>query len=319
MTRTVSIIVPCRNEERNAVRCLDAIARQNYPHAALEVLVADGRSTDDTRAIVERWRASHDLDVRIVDNPRIVAEFGNAEALKQAAGEIVYLMGMDEEMAQPDMIEAMVAALDRFPDVVGSEQEFLPIPGGNWVNNYLAAIHINDPVARDLVAQPVELDRVKEAGRTYRKFRFSPGYPAKLFFRRAALAPFVGQDTFEEGQAMLRLALDGKNLLATVDGYGVYHHNIASLRQYLRKRAKIALKHGTRTRERKTWVHYTGRSLALVAFAHLTFVWPLAVSLVRAVRYRQPLWLLHAPIGFLTAWVYALSHVRNRLTGRRAW
>jgi hypothetical protein len=160
---------------------------------------------------------------------------------------------------------------------------------------------------------------VTDGGRTYRKFRFSPGYPAKLFFRRDAIASFAGQETFEEGQAMLRLALDGRNLLAMVDGYGVYHHNIASLGQYLRKRAKIALKHGTRTRERKTWVHYTGRSLPLVALAHLTFVWPLVVSIARAIRGRQPLWLLHAPIGFLTAWVYAFSHVRNRLTGRRAW
>ena len=51
----VSIIVPCRNEEKFIGRCLDSIIAQDYPGESLEVLVVDGMSEDGTREIVERY------------------------------------------------------------------------------------------------------------------------------------------------------------------------------------------------------------------------------------------------------------------------
>ena len=51
----VSIIVPCRNEEKFIGRCLDSIIAQDYPGESLEVLVVDGMSEDGTRGIVERY------------------------------------------------------------------------------------------------------------------------------------------------------------------------------------------------------------------------------------------------------------------------
>ena len=51
----VSIIIPCRNEERFIAKCLDSIIAQDYPKDRLEVLVVDGMSEDGTREIVERY------------------------------------------------------------------------------------------------------------------------------------------------------------------------------------------------------------------------------------------------------------------------
>jgi len=42
----VSIIIPCRNEEKYISKCLDSIIAQDYPRDKLEVLVVDGRSED---------------------------------------------------------------------------------------------------------------------------------------------------------------------------------------------------------------------------------------------------------------------------------
>jgi len=48
----VSIVIPCRNEARYIGTCLDAILANDYPHDRLEVLVADGMSTDGTRDVL---------------------------------------------------------------------------------------------------------------------------------------------------------------------------------------------------------------------------------------------------------------------------
>ena len=45
---SVSVIVPCRNEEGYVGRCLDSIVGADYPKDRIEVLVVDGRSDDRT-------------------------------------------------------------------------------------------------------------------------------------------------------------------------------------------------------------------------------------------------------------------------------
>jgi glycosyltransferase involved in cell wall biosynthesis len=49
---TVTLVVAMRNEARHIARCVDSLLAQDYPADRLEVLFMDGRSTDDTRAIV---------------------------------------------------------------------------------------------------------------------------------------------------------------------------------------------------------------------------------------------------------------------------
>ncbi len=44
----VSIIIPCRNEEKNILDCLESVYAQNYPNELIEVIVVDDHSEDDT-------------------------------------------------------------------------------------------------------------------------------------------------------------------------------------------------------------------------------------------------------------------------------
>ena len=54
----ISVILPIRNEAAHIQRSLDAVFGQDYPLDHMQVLVADGMSTDGTRLIVERYRAA---------------------------------------------------------------------------------------------------------------------------------------------------------------------------------------------------------------------------------------------------------------------
>lgn len=85
----VSVIMPIRNEADFIERSLGAVLNQDYPHDHMEVLIADGMSDDDTRAVVQRLAASSDIPVRIVDNPGKIVPTGFNAALKPARGDII--------------------------------------------------------------------------------------------------------------------------------------------------------------------------------------------------------------------------------------
>ncbi|MCX2740787.1 glycosyltransferase [Pontibacter anaerobius] len=51
----ISILIAARNEEFNILRCLHAIEALDYPKNKIEVLIGDDASTDNTRAVVEKF------------------------------------------------------------------------------------------------------------------------------------------------------------------------------------------------------------------------------------------------------------------------
>ena len=105
----VSVIMPVRNESK-AIRCsLQAVLAQDYPPEKLEVLVADGRSDDGTREILQAI-AAEDGRVRIIDNPARIMASGFNKALSQARGEFIVMMGGHTE-ASPNYVSTCVRAL----------------------------------------------------------------------------------------------------------------------------------------------------------------------------------------------------------------
>ncbi len=47
------VIVAVRNEEKNILRCLNALDKLDYPEGKLEIIISDGHSTDSTLQIVD--------------------------------------------------------------------------------------------------------------------------------------------------------------------------------------------------------------------------------------------------------------------------
>ena len=71
-TPLVSLIIPCRNEERFLPALFASLDRQQTERFCLEIIFVDGCSTDRTRPLLEEYAASHP-EVTVLDNPaRIV-------------------------------------------------------------------------------------------------------------------------------------------------------------------------------------------------------------------------------------------------------
>lgn len=82
----VSVLVPVLNEESGIAEMLDRLLAQSFP--AMEVILADGGSTDRTQEIVAGY-ADRDQRVRVVDNPGRLQSAGLNRALAVARGSIV--------------------------------------------------------------------------------------------------------------------------------------------------------------------------------------------------------------------------------------
>lgn len=66
---TVSVVIPCYNEERFIGKVLENLAGQ-YAAERYEIIIVDGMSTDRTRAVVAEFMQRHpEIAVRLVDNP----------------------------------------------------------------------------------------------------------------------------------------------------------------------------------------------------------------------------------------------------------
>jgi glycosyltransferase involved in cell wall biosynthesis len=135
----VSIIVPCYNEQATIRLLLDSLYAQTYPRAQLEVILADGLSTDNTRTEISSFQQGHpDLRVHLVDNPKRIIPAGLNCAIQAAAGEIIVRMDA-HSIPYPDYVERCVAALQAGQgDNVGGVWEILPA-GEDWLAQAIAA------------------------------------------------------------------------------------------------------------------------------------------------------------------------------------
>jgi glycosyltransferase involved in cell wall biosynthesis len=117
----VTIAMPCLNEERFIEECVRSVLSQDYPRDRLEVLVADGRSSDRTREILARLVAE-DPRIQLIDNPERLQAAGMNEIVRRARGDVIVRMDVHCEYAS-DYVRKCVEVLDKTgADNVGGAQ-----------------------------------------------------------------------------------------------------------------------------------------------------------------------------------------------------
>jgi cellulose synthase/poly-beta-1,6-N-acetylglucosamine synthase-like glycosyltransferase len=114
-TPSTTIILPVRNESRHIRETLRAVLNQDYPRQKMEVIVADGASTDDTSQIVAEL-ARENENLRLVHNPERIVPTGFNRALQEARGEIIIRVDGHTRVAG-DYVRQCVDALQRTPAV----------------------------------------------------------------------------------------------------------------------------------------------------------------------------------------------------------
>jgi len=84
---------------------LDQLLEQTYPAGSYEILVADGGSTDATRAIVQTRAAQSRVAIRVVDNPGIRSGAGRNAGVAESTGEIILFIDGHCEIPSTRLLE----------------------------------------------------------------------------------------------------------------------------------------------------------------------------------------------------------------------
>lgn len=90
-TPFVSVIIPARDEGASIRDTLAGLQAQTYPRERIEFLVVDGRSSDDTRSVVQEV-GRDDPRVRLLDNPDRVTPGALNIGIRAARGSVISLM-----------------------------------------------------------------------------------------------------------------------------------------------------------------------------------------------------------------------------------
>lgn len=133
----ISVIVPVRNEAAFIADTLQQLLEQRYDAARYEVIVADGRSSDDTRTIVAalQMRYAH---LRLVDNPLLWSSAGRNAAVRAARGDIVLLIDGHCELNNAYYLQNLADAFaESSADCIGRPQP-LDVSGATLVQRTIA-------------------------------------------------------------------------------------------------------------------------------------------------------------------------------------
>ena len=290
----VSFIIPTLNAEAILENCLASIARQTYPRGHYEIILADAHSTDRTREIAQKFGA-----IVLDDNGKNMEE-GKRLALRHATGEYIVFVDADNEITHADYIELAVRSLAAQPQALGVESYYLPSPKMTSFCAYIThRLHISDPIAWLMSANPICIERVGETERwTLPANSFSYPLGANGFvFRRADLESVQADEKFQDTHIALFLMKKGRREWLRIRGRGVHHYYIQSLALFVQKRRRATV-HFLRVQEEMP-VNWMKESppvpLWLAAVYCVTFFGPAYHTLRGLVRDRDAAWLWHLP------------------------
>ena len=112
----VSVVIPCRNEEKNIEACIHAIYSNTFcDNNDVEVLIIDGKSTDNTIKILEQLKITHPR-IKIIENIKQVTPVAFNLGVKNANGDYIQIIGA-RQIISDNYLEKAVSFLENNPDV----------------------------------------------------------------------------------------------------------------------------------------------------------------------------------------------------------
>ncbi len=108
----VTVVMPIRNEEAHIEEALRQLLDQQPSAIEVEILVADGRSTDRTREVVQRVAREHPC-IRLFDNPGRLSSAARNVGIENATGDYIVVIDGHCEIPSRTYFTDLVEAFER--------------------------------------------------------------------------------------------------------------------------------------------------------------------------------------------------------------
>ncbi len=111
----ISVIIPCRNEEKYIGDCLASLLNQKNINEKFEILVVDGMSLDNTRKIIQSI-SKDNPQVKLIDNPKLLTPYALNIGIKNAKGQFIAIFGAHAEY-NLDYLAVCLELFNKHPDI----------------------------------------------------------------------------------------------------------------------------------------------------------------------------------------------------------
>ncbi|RCV62777.1 Glycosyltransferase, GT2 family [Methanophagales archaeon] len=109
----VSFLMPVLNEEKTVRQCLDSLFELDYPREKIEILVAEGNSTDDTMNIVEAYARKY-KNIKLLNNSTGNTAIGRNICIEHATGEML-MNYSGHVIAEKNLLNVLALKLLKLP------------------------------------------------------------------------------------------------------------------------------------------------------------------------------------------------------------
>jgi cellulose synthase/poly-beta-1,6-N-acetylglucosamine synthase-like glycosyltransferase len=179
----VSVVMTVLNMERTIDECLRSLTNLDYPKYKYEIIVVDGKSKDNTKAIIKKHvQETKSPEIRLFEKEGLVG-VGRNEAFSHAKGEIIAITDGDM-VVPPDWLDNLVFEFEEGVggvggpndnadtslitkaigciDVQGPSFDVVPIRGKNpYTEPFVSSTNVYTTVCRNSAYKKKVLDEVK--------------------------------------------------------------------------------------------------------------------------------------------------------------
>ena len=322
MLPKISISIPVFNEEGRIGSCLENIFSQEYPLEAIEVLIADGASTDRTKEIAKKY------PVKIFDNPRRLCDYGEKINVSHATGELLIRYAADNKLHEKDWLKVMGHLFMSHPGLCAAWCPQIAHPEDPFINRYYELIQ-NDPLSF-FINQNIStyLNSTPTQQILNKQVHFFTVHPRRpliwgangLTYRLKHVKAITLREAFICDNDIFQCMLEeGNTHVAYVTDLHVVHHHLKSLKTWMTKWKRNYSKHFL--------ANYQTRNLnwAILPFFKLKVCMWVVYSLLPVFSITHTMYLLGKTQKL--AWIYhpvanfvqCLFYLYSTLTRKSGW
>lgn len=336
---TISIIIPTLNSAKTLKDCLESIAMQDYPKDTIEVIIADGGSSDGTLEIINSINAADSINLEILSNSLKTGEAGKAVGLKYARNDLLAFIDSDNILPDKDWLKRMVEPFDD-PEIIASEPiEYTYRPNDGYITRYCALLGMNDPLCLFLgnydrysvltgkwTSLPLN---VEDRGRYLKVIldpKMIPTIGANGFLiRKDILDEVKVKDYFFDIDILYAVSANHALKMAKVKN-GIIHifsGNISTFARKQKRRIRDYLYYNKLGIRKYPWNKVNKIGLAKFILSCL-LLFPLLFQSIRGyLKKSDPAWFFHPFACWITLWEYGWGRIGGifavRELGRAGW